>query len=202
MSAHGPTRGDGHRTGAWQEARYPEPYRRPVSPEPDVVLVPVDDDVLERLVAVATTGAAAAEVTPGPGEVWTPERVAWLRAFHRDRRDGLGGAAREVTWAVVAHGQVVGAVRLARVEEDGVLEAGVWLTRSARGRGVGRAAVEAVVEQAAALGAVTVRAETTAGNEGALGVLRRLGSTCSAPAPGLVRAELALPPGRPGTSGR
>src|SRR3712207_8457184 len=38
-------------------------------------------------------------VTPGPD--WSPARVAWLLAFHRDRRPGLDGELGEATWAVV-----------------------------------------------------------------------------------------------------
>ena len=69
---------------------------------------------------------------------------------------------------------VVGSVRLKCTDEQGVLEAGVWLTRSSRGRGVAVAAMAAVLRKAAALGAQGVRADTTTGNTSALGVLRRL----------------------------
>ena len=56
-----------------------------------------------------------------------------------------------------------------------MLETGIWLTRGARGRGVGRRALGAVLEQAPALGAHEVRADTTRGNGPALAVLRDLG---------------------------
>lgn len=147
------------------------------------MLVPVDDDVLDALVQAATTDAAAGEVTPPltPDPAWTPERVAWLRAFHRDRRAGLAGPLGEATWAVLAAGDVVGSVRLRRTQEPGVLETGAWLTRAARGQGRGRAALTALLEQARTDGARAVRADTTAGNAAALGVLQRLGAvlTCS-----------------------
>lgn len=141
-----------------------------------MTLLPVDGLVLERLVAAGTSDAAAGDVTPAltPGDAWTPQRVAWLRAFHLDRRGGFSGAAGEATWAVVVEGEVVGAVRLARVAKQDVLETGVWLTRQARGCGVGRTAVAAVVEQAAALGAVSVRAETTTSNAGGAPTARLL----------------------------
>lgn len=51
----------------------------------------------------------------------------------------------------------------------------MWLTRTARGRGIGRAAMAAVLDEAAALGARVVRAETTPRNAAALAVLRHLG---------------------------
>src|SRR3954447_8170607 len=103
-----------------------------------VELVAVDDDVLWRLVAVAVQDAAAAEVTPpvGAGAGWTSQRVDWLRAYHRDRRPGLDGPLGEATWAVVVDGEVAGAVRLHRTAETGTAETGIWLARSARGRGV------------------------------------------------------------------
>jgi len=144
---------------------------------PSVALVAVDNTVLEHLVQAATNGAAADEVTPAltAGRSWTPTRIAWLRDFHRDRRAGLAGPSGEATWAVVIDGRGVGSVRLKRTQEHGVLEIGVWLTRRARGSGVGRAATAAVLREAAATEASAVQANTTVGNAGALAVLNRLG---------------------------
>jgi RimJ/RimL family protein N-acetyltransferase len=147
-------------------------------------LRPVGEATLSRLVAAALEGAEPDEVTPpvAPGGGWTPERIEWLRAFHRDRRRGLDGPAQEVTWAVVeitggsrAAERVVGSVRLRRTGEPGVLETGIWLVRDARGRGVGRQAVRLVLDRAREAGARTVRAETTSGNAGAVALLRSLG---------------------------
>ena len=142
-----------------------------------VALIAVDEVVLEQLVQAAVSDASADEVTPplSAGADWTPARVVWLERFHRDRRVGFGGAAAEATWAVVVGNAVVGSVRLKCTNEPGVLETGVWLTRSSRGRGVAVAAMAAVLRTAAALGAQGVRADTTTGNTSALGVLRRLG---------------------------
>lgn len=140
-------------------------------------MVAVDDTILDQLVQVATEDASADEVTPPltPGSAWTAPRVEWLRGFHRDRRAGLDGPNGEATWAVSVAGLIVGSVRLKRTDEPGVLESGAWLTHRARGRGVGRAAMVAVLQLAAAHGAVALRATTTADNVRALGVLRRLG---------------------------
>lgn len=142
-----------------------------------VTLVDVDEGTLARMVEAAVAGAAAADVTPPltPGDQWTPERVDWLREFHRDRRDGLDGPAGEATWAIVAGDRVVGSVRLRHTEVPLILETGIWLTRPARGRGAGTAAMAEVVGRAGASGARILRADTTAGNVGALGILRRLG---------------------------
>ena len=106
-----------------------------------MVLVAVDEGVLEALVDAATSESAN-EVTPPltPGGTWTPERVEWLRRLHRDCRAGLDGPAGQATWAVTEGGHVVGAVRLGRTDEDGVLETGIWLTRGTRGRAARSAA--------------------------------------------------------------
>jgi RimJ/RimL family protein N-acetyltransferase len=160
-----------------------------------VALVAIDEAVLERLVHAATTDADAGEVTPpiGAGNEWESVRVEWVREFHRDRRAGLEGPAGEATWAVVKDARVVGSVRLKRTDEAGVLETGVWLTRGARGHGVGRAAMLAVLQLAAACGAVSVRAETTEANVAALHVLRRLGfALAPAETQGCVRAVMVL----------
>jgi RimJ/RimL family protein N-acetyltransferase len=166
-----------------------------------VDLRPVTETTLARLVAAALDGAAAGEVTPEvtPGEGWTQERVEWLRAFHRDRRTGLDGPAREATWAVVEIAEdggrdaerVVGGVRLRRAGEPGVLEVGIWLVRGARGRGVGRAAVRLVLARAREAGADVLRADTSRGNDAALAVLRSLGFE-TAEAGERVQAELRL----------
>ena len=142
-----------------------------------VTLRPVDETVLALLVAAALADAGANEVTPPvtPGENWSPERVEWLRGLHRTRRAGLSGPAGEATWAIDVDGQVVGSVRLKRLDGPAVVETGMWLTRDARGRGIGGQALRAVLETAVAGGTRTVRAETTRGNGAALAVLSRLG---------------------------
>jgi RimJ/RimL family protein N-acetyltransferase len=144
---------------------------------PVVGLRAVDEETLELMVAAAQVNASANEVTPPltRGGEWTPERIEWMRAFHRERRRGLDGPVGEATWAVVADGEVVGAVRLKKSGGQGVLEIGIWLTRGARGQGVGRAALAAVVAEARAGRARVVRAETTLGNAAAQSLLRRLG---------------------------
>jgi len=159
-----------------------------------VRLAPVDDDVLEQMVQAALSGASANEVTPPltPGEEWTDERVEWLRTFHRSRRSGLDGPERELTWAVLAGDAVVGAVRLKRVAESASAEVGLWLTRAARGRRIGRRTVEAVLDEARARGLTAVRADTTAGNGAALAVLDSLGFDITPVDDGAVIAWLPL----------
>ena len=145
-----------------------------------VELKPVDEAVLARLVGAAVAGAAPDEVTPPlpSGPRWGPERIEWLRRFHRDRRLGLAGPLGEATWAVAAGQEIVGAVRLKRTAEPDALETGIWLTRAARGKGIGRRAIAAALGRARDLGAREVRADTSPGNVGALAVLRALGFRC------------------------
>ena len=155
----------------------------------------VDDDVIAELVRAATTDAEPHEVTPPLGAGWTPERTAWLWAYHRDRREGLDGPCGEATWAVVVAGAVVGGARLRWTADPGVADTGLWLTRSARGRGVGRVALAAVVGFARPAGVCTVVADTAAGNHGALAVLRHLGfNVAAADADGRVVARLGIEP--------
>jgi RimJ/RimL family protein N-acetyltransferase len=145
--------------------------------DPAVTLVDVDELTLDRLVNAAITDAAADEVTPSvtTGDEWSPARIAWLKDFHRDRRNGLSGPVGEATWAILASDEVVGSVRLKRTAVPEILETGIWLARRTRGHGVGRLAMVGVLQTAAALGAQGVRAETTTGNRAALRVLRSLG---------------------------
>ena len=163
-----------------------EPRPRSVS------LVPVDEDVLAQLVAVATSAATAGEVTPPltPGDDWTPARVSWMEDFHRQRREGLDCPVREATWAVVAGGRVVGSVRLKALSKPHALETGIWLARHERGKGCGRQAVAAVLQRAAAAGAHEVLAETTSANKAAQGLLRSLGFGLVATDDGRVRGRL------------
>ena len=118
--------------------------------DPLVTLVDVDELTLDRLVNAAITDAAANEVTPPitTGDEWSPARIAWLKDFHRNRRNGLSGPVGEATWAILASDQVVGSVRLKRT---------------------------AVPQTAATLSARGMRAETTTGNRAALRVLGSLG---------------------------
>ena len=170
---------------------------------PCVELSAVDEVVLEQLVLAATTDAAADEVTPPltEGPWWTATRVTWLKSFHRDRRAGLDGPVREATWAIAVDTHVVGSARLKHSDEQGVVETGLWLTRSARGRGVGRAAMVAVLRQAAGTGAAVVVAETTVANASALAVLQHLGFDAAPTDDGRgVRAILRLTPTKPSSA--
>lgn len=143
------------------------------------VLRTIDDALLAELLHVAVLDANADEVTPPvtPGHGWTPQRRDWLVAYHRRCRNGLAGPSGEATWAVVVDDAPVGCVRLKKTAEAGVLETGIWLRRSARGRGIGSQAMTAVLAEARAAGATAVVADTASDNLGARALMRAAGFT-------------------------
>jgi len=142
----------------------------------------MDEEALEELLAVAVEDATPDEVMPpvaGPPG-WTGHRREAFRDWHRSRFPGLAGPLREATFAVVQDGRVVGSARLAARESRGVLETGMWLGRSQRGRGIGTAALRLLLDEAAKASARTVVADTMAYNAAALGALHRVGATLTA----------------------
>lgn len=160
-----------------------------------VGLAPVDEQILQRLTAVATSDADAEEVTPPltPGGTWTPRRVAWFEEYHRSRRTGLDGTAGEATWAILRDGDPVGAGRLQLTESEGELEIGIWLARTTRGTGVAKEALWHLLNEARSRGAHLVRANTTASNAASQGLLRSVDFEFADPGPdGHVRAALRI----------
>ncbi|MFJ9716961.1 GNAT family N-acetyltransferase [Streptomyces sp. NPDC101213] len=171
-----------------------------------VKVLRVDGERLEELLAVAVEDAAPEEVMPpvvGPPG-WTTERQEAFRDWHRARRSGLAGPLRESTFAITHDGRIVGSARLALRAGHDVLETGMWLGRSHRGRGIGTAALRLLLDEAARAGARAVVADTEAHNTAALGALRRNGATLvtSRETAG-IHAELApkkMPPPSPPTT--
>lgn len=131
----------------------------------------LDESLLASLCDTAAAGADPLEVMPpvsGPPGWTTPRRAAFV-AFHRER-SVAAQVPVERTWAVVVDGEVAGAARLEPVE--GGEEAGIWLARPWRGRGVGGAVLWMLVARADG----PVVAETTPANVAAVAVLRGLGA--------------------------
>ena len=90
-----------------------------------------------------------------------------------------GGGGWAVGAAGAGPGGDAGAVGAAGAVAGGggwALETGIWLARSFRGRGVGREALRLVRARAASTGAAVLVAETTAGNVGALALLKYAGA--------------------------
>ncbi|WP_026537356.1 GNAT family N-acetyltransferase [Arthrobacter sp. 9MFCol3.1] len=178
-------------------------------PVPAVELLDVSEELLEQLLELALRDADADEVTPPLGTTagWNTDRISWFREFHRAAAAGLDGPAGQKTWAIRCDGQLAGSIRLKRMDAEpaeagdgaaggagaggggagagggGALETGIWLARSFRGRGVGREALRLVKARAASAGAAVLVAETTAGNVGALALLKYAGAELVTGAP-------------------
>ncbi|PWU46091.1 GNAT family N-acetyltransferase [Micromonospora globispora] len=158
-----------------------------------VRLEPVDERNLEPLLSVAAAEAEPEDVMP-PVDApagWSLARRDAFREFHRASFAGLDGPTRTRMYAILTGGEVVGMVRMTRCDEPGTVETGMWLGRSARGQGLGAAALRELLNAAAAAGMHTVLARTTTDNAGALSVLRKCGAKLRND-DGKVRAEICL----------
>ena len=102
-----------------------------------------------------------------------------FREFYRSSYGGLDGPTRTLMYAIVCDGDVVGMIRMARRDEPDTMETGMWVGQSARGQGIGVAALRLLLAEAARAGSRRVVAETTYHNTAALGVLRRCGAVCA-----------------------
>ncbi|WIX88620.1 GNAT family N-acetyltransferase [Amycolatopsis sp. DG1A-15b] len=138
-------------------------------------LTPLDEAALARLLEAAEAGADPREVMPpveGPPG-WTSVRRAAFLAFHRARSLDPATAV-ERTWVIDVDGTAVGAARLERHGE--AVEAGIWLSRAARGRGIGKQVTALLLAEARATGAASFIASTTADNRGARALLGGIGA--------------------------
>jgi RimJ/RimL family protein N-acetyltransferase len=149
-----------------------------------VDLVPVDEDVLEDLLALAVSEAEPGEVMPpasgesasDPRTTWTEPRKGAFREYHRRCRVNPHTPVAEVTWAVRAHGRIVGAARLALVDGDPeVREVGLWLGRPYRGQGISGEVAYWALAAAQTMEAKRLVARTVAGNPMARRSLERIG---------------------------
>lgn len=134
-----------------------------------VTLRPIDEELLPRMLDVAVAGADPDEVMPAvPGPPgWTPAR----RAAFADHVSGPG-----TSYAILAGDEIVGATRLTPAEAPGAAEAGIWLVRTARGKGYSVDALHLLIEEARAQGTTALIVETNTANPAALDLLRTLGA--------------------------
>ncbi|WP_234390669.1 GNAT family N-acetyltransferase [Nocardia suismassiliense] len=153
-----------------------------------VRLDPLTEANLMLLLDAAVADADPLEVMPPvagkPG--WNATRRQAFLDFHRGRALRPENPV-EYTYLIAVGDRIVGAARL-QPGEDG-LEAGVWIGRSDRGHGVGRAVADQLRAVAAAIGAHQVVATTTVGNSAAR---KLLGSATSTVDGDSVTAKLAL----------
>ncbi|WP_106253751.1 GNAT family N-acetyltransferase [Allonocardiopsis opalescens] len=142
---------------------------------PEVLLRPLDEPRLAELLDAAVAGAEPDEVmppVPGPPG-WTAERRRAFLDFHRSRSIGTEQPVEE-TFVIYADGRAAGAARLEGTWAG--VEAGLWVTRGQRGRGVGGAAVRRLRELAAERGHQRLIAATTPGNTAARRLLAAAGA--------------------------
>lgn len=175
----------------------------------DVSLRPIEDEAgLRALLAVAVADATPEETMPpfeGPPG-WTEEKQEFFLEFFRP----VVASDETAVFAVIVEGGIAGFMRLRRMSQGdagvtggsgdgtgataGTAETGMWLGRSFRGKGVGAAAFEALLAEAARRGYTRVVADTTPKNLAALGVLRR-GRARTREEDGKIYAEIAIDPG-------
>jgi len=155
-----------------------------------------DEAGLRALLAVAVADATPEETMPpveGPPG-WTPDKERAFLEFFRP----MVSSDDTVIFAVRVGADMAGFMRLKHMPElsadENTAETGMWLGRSHRGRGVGAAAFEALLGEAARRGYARVVADTTPGNVAALGVLRHGGARTRAEG-GKVYAEITIVPG-------
>lgn len=164
------------------EARVVDKNTKPVR------LEPLTEENLALLLEAAVADADPLEVMPPvdgePG--WNAQRRQAFLEFHRGRAL-VAGAPVEYTYLIVVGGRVAGAARLQ--PGDAGFEAGVWIGRSDRGRGVGKAVAEQLRTVAAEIGARRVVAVTTVDNSAARKLLGTATSTIDGDT---VTATLAL----------
>ncbi|MBQ1014483.1 GNAT family N-acetyltransferase, partial [Micromonospora sp. M51] len=111
--------------------------------------------------------------------------------FHRASFGGRDGPPRSQMYAILVGGEVMGMVRMTRCDEPGTVETGMWLGRSARGQGIGAAALRELLNAAARAGMRVVVAETTPDNIGAVAVLEKCGAKLHED-DGKIRAQICL----------
>lgn len=166
-----------------------------------VDLVPVDEAVLEDLLALAVAEAKPGEVMPPasgesssePRTTWTELRKGAFREYHRRCRVNPHAPVPEVTWAVKARGRIVGAARLALVDDDPTArEVGLWLGQSYRGQGISGEVAYWAFAAAQTMDAKRLVARTTASNLGARRSLERIGFEM-ADADGVLIGTVSLP---------
>lgn len=149
-----------------------------------VDLVPVDEAVLEDLLALAVAEAQPGEVMPPasgesvtePRTTWTDLRKGAFREYHRRCRVNRHAPVPEVTWAVKARGRIVGAARLALVDgEPDAREVGLWLGESYRGQGISGEVAYWALAAARTMDVKRLVARTAASNLRARRSLERIG---------------------------
>ena len=161
----------------------------------------LDGPAQQKSWAISCDGQLAGSVRlkrigPAPGSVvGTVEPLDAGTGAGGTRGGGTGGA---IETGIQPAASLDDAPQTDSLVAGGALETGIWLGRSFRGRGVGREALRLVKALAASAGASHLVAETTAGNVGAIALLKSAGAelvtgAASATATVPVKGTIPLP---------
>jgi RimJ/RimL family protein N-acetyltransferase len=111
----------------------------------NVRLTRLDEQTLHLMLSIAVAETEPDEVMPpvtAPAGGWCEARREAFREFYRSSFNGLDGPIRTLMYAIICDGTVVGMIRMACRDEPDTVETGMWLGRSHRGIGIGRAALQ------------------------------------------------------------
>jgi [ribosomal protein S5]-alanine N-acetyltransferase len=158
--------------------------------QPQVSLRALSRETIPMIVETARLDALPNEVMPSTAESWTPRELKAYAEFLSHRLGGFDGPERELSWAVLCGEQCAGVLRLQR-RMDEAHEAGLWIGRSWRGLSIGRATLQLLRQEGAALGIKRFVAQTTTSNAAALAVLRHHQARLVDDAEGNVQAEFS-----------
>lgn len=108
------------------------------------------------------------------------DRIATFETLHRTAEDIAAWLDTRYPVVVVLEGKVVVAIAATstyrpRACYDGIAEFSVYVARSARGRGAGRLAMEALIEAAEKVGFWKLLSRVFTENTASLGLLQRVG---------------------------
>jgi RimJ/RimL family protein N-acetyltransferase len=138
-----------------------------------IELLRLDQSKLHDLLEVAVADASAAEVMPP----LLPYEQGWSAAMRQAFLDFFEPMLGTI-YGITVSGELVGFIRLSPLSSrEGTAETGMWLGRSWRGKGVGQAALRALVTEASRNGFTKIVAETTPENVAAIGTLRKNGAS-------------------------
>ncbi|MGY3379915.1 ribosomal-protein-alanine N-acetyltransferase [Arthrobacter sp. TE12231] len=159
----------------------------------------LDGPAQQKSWAISCDGQLAGSVRlkrigPGPGSAVRTMKP--LEAGAGGAGAGGAGTGGAIERGIQAAASPADAPRTGSPAGGGALETGIWLGRSFRGRGVGREALRLVKALAVSAGASHLVAQTTAGNVGAIALLKSAGAelvTGAASATATVQVKGTIP---------
>jgi L-amino acid N-acyltransferase YncA len=131
----------------------------------DIAIVPMKDEDWEAVRAIYAEGIASGNAT---FEVVAPEWEPWDRGHRRDCRLVARAGDRVVAWAALSPVS-------ARAVYAGVAEASLYVAAEARGRGVGKALLNALIADSERAGVWTLQGAIFPENQASRALVRSCG---------------------------